>query len=445
MERIEVSASKNSWIGLIVGGLLHSGLWLAIPYLPDKSGQPATPASYATSWILTALTFSFYAIAAWRSWLVRGLGAFADEKGVGALVDGKPTWRLDWENYGGVERVRLGFWESLRRPQNAGIRLYDRRGVAVHVLPISADHAASSKTGLATKVLIRHLNERAPEGSPNLERKPVQRMTSRRAKGFLAAGLGLAAVSFWLTLLVVGAISEGRLTSGPALLGATLGLLFVASLSVVWVVAGGIALYAQRHPNFDQPRKLPQPEEGPNVDEHRLRHWGGKRLELEEGVRYRTVHPEATAAQLRSALGSAKLCGIMGIAAIVIFVLAGLTAKNLGEFLGAAGSGLIIGGLGCLPLLLQPAVRELLNSIDDTIVKQDGQIVVVKPDGTSLGFGPNARWRKLILLSPAEEISENGVRYYIDRSNLFASEIPLDLETWPLVGEQKESTRRVST
>ncbi|HVT11634.1 MAG TPA: hypothetical protein VHE55_05165 [Fimbriimonadaceae bacterium] len=288
---------------------------------------------------------------------------------------------------------------------------------------------ASSKTGLAAKILVRQLNERAPEGGPNLERKPVQRMGPRRAKGFLAAGLSLAAVSFWLTLLCVDAISELRLTSRLAILGAVLGLLLVASISVLWTIEAWIALYAHRHPNFDQPRKLPQPEEGPSMDEHRLRHWGGKRIELEEGVRYRTVHPEATAAHLKSMLVSAKLCRIMGLAAIGIFLLAGLTAKSPREFLGAAGSGLIIGGLGFLPLLLQTAVRERLNSIDDTIVKQDGQIVVVKPDGTSLGFGPNARWRKLLLLSPVEEISENGVRYYIDRSNLFASVIPLDIET----------------
>jgi hypothetical protein len=57
----------------------------------------------------------------------------------------------------------------------------------------------------------------------------------------------------------------------------------------------------------------------------------------------------------------------------------------------------------------------------DTIVKEGNQITIFRQDGTQLVFGPGAKRRK-VWGEPDEILSENGVRYRLNRTRLFASD-----------------------
>lgn len=409
------------------------GDWVAMPFFRDRPGDTASVGGIVFCWTVAACWFVLAGAALCRSLALRGLGAFVDEQGVGALVNGEQTWRLDWEHFGGAELVRQKLWDAILHPREGGIRIFNRQGVAVHSLPVDSGPNLRSEQHprLARRFFIQALNAHTPPSGPTIDtdRKPVRRMTAPWAWVAVTVGASLLGTSVWMFCQMLQVVREPVAGSFYSSVPGGILTLGAAVMGVVAAFSGSVDLYARRHPRYDRaPVPRPNPEEGPHIDEHRLEHGIGKRIELEEGVRYRVVHPEVVVGQMRLCIYGLRLASRLGFGSALACQLIGIIARDPEAILPFAALTLIFASIGYLSALSLPVYRARLDSLGDTIVKHDEQLIIVKPGGTSLGFGPRARWRKLLLSSPIEEVSEHGVRYYIDRSHLYASDTPLDIE-----------------
>lgn len=364
----------------------------------------------------------------WRGW-----GAMVDPEGVGAELNGHVLWKLPWDQFGGYRAAHVPILEWVRHPERAGIEVLDSRGVAVGRLPLLLGRRTNDHSGHVslTQEFLRQLQDRVPEqGTKPPEPAPRPPMSAPKATVALALGFLLFAVLLVVTRTMVReAFSESAPTSPYAWLWHGTGVLLQLSLYVVATVAVSVgAMDLTRRFNLIKPPKeeLP-PEEGPTIRDRELElTLGAPSLMLVPGIRYRTVDPQALARRWRTDEGSVKVClALFGSMAMLVVVAVLNDPKSRPMAYAFLPPIALLAAVGVLALRRFRLRRE---SLHDTLVYEDGQLIVVKPDGSHRVFEV-PQWREVKNPLQCSEILKNAEGpYYLDRARLYACEDPLDDE-----------------
>ena len=367
--------------------------------------------------------FGFFALAAlgsaWSAWRARRLarrGIVFDAAGLGPAEDGVRLWTLPWSEYAGVRPSRATLLERIWHPERDGYEVLTHGGAPGFVVQLPQKNPTLAAFRAARQELRRHLPPGAPDPFAPISRPPQHWVV---ALGLLVALAGGAAARIGLANPLSPLLFLGLVGAFSGLGGALIALFETVSL-LRW--ARGWR---------PSPVSVPEdPEEGPRGAIHAAR-YATAPIRLEEGRRYRAVDPERTRESLRYEAslmrGTARVFGTLALVSLL------LTALDLQHGLIGLAFALGLGLFALLCVTAPTGLREREARLDDTLWVQDGHLVVVRPESEPLTLPlPTASDRQALRRKARTNTTDvwrlpNGKRYAIDRTRLYATDLPEEL------------------
>lgn len=394
---------------------------------------------------------------------VSGRAARVTPEGIENLYDGQAVWRLPWSRFGGYRQAKVSNWRGLRRPELVGTEILDRQGVVVGLLNVlppmwPREYEPQTTEGSRLNAFFDALDERVPEGGPKCERPELREpkpytTTKARVATQLLLGSVISTPSLWLFSVLLGLAKTGDYMSDwrGALLEplAMLGIMVGITVGPTLLALGGQGLWWLLLPvkpvrRSRRPR-VAGPVEGPTYSEFLVEHGVRKQLELQPGVRYRPVHPEARERQLREIYNGLRLIAVSGCILGLVFP---ITARGNPEAPLVAGVALIGIALGVISGLAARTLGSDLKSLRDTVLLTDDGLVVIRQAGPPLAFSQAAKRRRLgrfhaSMVGQHEVWEENGRRYVLDVGHLVEVDAPEELHPLTPVSETENNFRHV--
>lgn len=403
MEPFKVRAAVNWERSLLLGVSMAWPFFSLLIYLATRNDLLAV--------VPISLIFLPFLIAPRKRKLLQKRSAEMSDEGISALEEDQILWSLPWSRYGNFHMIKLPLLAQVFHPERMGVELLDKAGVVVGMLNLEPGGANQSNADNYEQQFLRRrfFHELERRALDSEERAKAVRLYSttpgKVRKEFLLStvclGLGLVML-FGLGEIIRNGFSgetwQVYAVSGWALLLCLLsmfvGLMFFfrANFGRFWLKRPyEVELGARR---WDQ------------RDEVRFRNLSRKGTE--PGKRYRYF------IDLRPSPDSTLISGA-GFIVLAVMVLSALATLPFGMWLELM-SGFAVTGVVVAPLAYLARRDSFKTRLakDDTIVRMEDGLVVLRSDGSNLSFGPEAIRKHEVLAQtrPGYESWREGKRKY---------------------------------
>lgn len=373
-----------------------------------------------------------------------GCGASLSEEGISATLDGRATWTLPWNQFGGYRLLEVDDWARLRNPERCGIEVLNRQGIPVGTISIEPRNLyIKPRIAVGSRgIFWKYLNDRVPEGCPKHDFAQAPYRTTPLKVGTQAC---LAIGLFAVTVILAGADRNLRAAADQdatiawnPFYGAFAGLAIPAAMAFLMISVKGISYlwFPRAYERLTRARNseviTPLPAEGPRYYDFLVEQGGvPEPCELHEGTRYVQVGAEDRRSKLGESARTLKVMTAFIGALFLLVIGVGIFQTRQREMMAT----MAVMGL-CVVVLLLFAVKSASRrvvAIDDTVVSLEGGLLVIHKDGSHISFSRAAKRRFLPPSSVGahlkiEKWTEGRKSYLLDRTHLIKASVQLDHE-----------------
>lgn len=417
-----IPIAEGDWRQFLVVPVMFLLIFGSAPFLVPRPWSPGGVAFivfFATGFVLIS------GVATYRLRRLAGLGAVVTDEGVGRVERGDIVWMLLWDRYGYAKPLARKYSESVWRPEDGGVQVYDREGELFGVLPIAQlpvrqtpNYRGIPYERICSQMTLYRLHEKTAPGFQRIvSLHPTVEPMSRLASGVVFAMGALAGVlSVWISRLWFEVTAATSPPSGwTSMFSSNYSILLVLgayALCVCLLVAGLMGLLYRKVNVRLATRELKPPsrihefllENGPKL----------KPIELESGKVYhlscQAFHEEAIKGSIVGAKGVAILVLVLAAMFILIGFYDPTATASLMISLCAVFTAIALGAG-----YAQGIYTGMLSCIQDTFIVKDQTLAVTKADGRQLTFGSDEPLKRVWLSKEWETVGSGANRCYLNR------------------------------